>query len=151
MRPVTEQYPNAGLLRRLAAITYDSFFVVAIWMMTTILLVGFVTDGEEVKGPLYQLLLYVELFSFYYAFWRIKGQTLGMQIWKIRLQDESGYVPDSMRCIVRFLAATPGIAAAGIGLLWMLLDRERRTLYDIASKTRVVYLGKNPYPSEQRQ
>ncbi len=144
------EYPNASAIRRLAALVYDSFLVVAIWMLSTTLLVALVADGDAVGGWAFQLFLYIELFGFYYAFWRMRGQTLGMQVWKIRTVTEAGQLLTSWQCILRFLAATISIATLGLGFLWILTNRERLTLYDLATDTRVVYLGDKPYASERK-
>ncbi len=147
--PVAPDAPNSSLIRRLAALVYDSFLVVAIWMLSTTLLVAFVADGDRVQGWPFQLFLYAELFAFYYAFWRMKGQTLGMQVWKIRVVNESGEIPDGEQCVLRFLAATLSIAVLGLGLFWILVDRKNLALHDLATGTRVVYLGDKPYDSER--
>lgn len=136
-------------MRRLAAMVYDSFLVIAIWMLSSTLLVVFVGEGEALSGPVFQLFLYAEWFSFYYIFWRMRGQTLGMQVWKINAVQESGELMTSRQCVLRFLFATLTLVPAGAGLLWMLVDRQRRTVWDIASRTRVIYLGDKPYASER--
>ena len=81
----TASNTTASLWRRLAAILYDAFLVVALWFVTTTLIVAFLNDGEIIAGPFFQLFLYLEAGAFYAYFWHIKGQTLGMQVWKIKL------------------------------------------------------------------
>jgi uncharacterized RDD family membrane protein YckC len=141
-------FPNASLIRRFAAILYDGFLVVAVWMISTIILVATVTDGGEVKGPLYQAVLYIELGVFYVYFWHFRGQTLGMQVWKIRCVDETGESPGLEDCIKRFLFATVSSAPMGLGFLWVFLNPQRLAWHDIASHTRVIYMGAKPYASE---
>jgi uncharacterized RDD family membrane protein YckC len=136
-------YPNANLIRRLAAMIYDGFLIVAIWMLSTTLIVAMVMDGTEVSGPVFQLFLYFELAAFYIYFWHFRGQTLGMQVWKIRVVDENQATPCLEDCIKRFFFATLSVAAMGLGFLWVVLNREHLAWHDIASSTRVVYLGKN--------
>jgi uncharacterized RDD family membrane protein YckC len=143
-----ETFPNAGLLRRFAAMLYDGFLVIAIWMTSTTLLVALVTDGAEVIGFLYQVFLYLELTAFYIFFWRFKGQTLGMQVWKIQLVDSEGELLTYKACVLRFITATLSLVCAGLGFFWMYFNKERLTFHDIASKSHVIYLGKNPYRSE---
>lgn len=148
--PAVTDAPNASLIRRLAALVYDLFLIVAIWMISTTLLVAFVADGDAVQGWPFQVLLYFELFAFYYVFWRIRGQTLGMQVWKIRTVNQKGEILDGEQCVLRFLAATISMLPLGLGLLWILTNRENLALHDIATNTRVVYLGDKPYDSERR-
>lgn len=145
----TETYPNAGMLRRIAAMSYDAFLIVAIWMTSTTLLVALLSDGAEIKGFLFQLFLYTELALFYIYFWRATGQTLGMQVWKIRTLTDEGELLDYRQCAVRFLVATLSVLVAGLGFVWMYFNKKRLTLHDLASNSHVVYLGNNPYRSEQ--
>lgn len=144
-----ETYLNAGLPRRFLAILYDAFLIVAIWMTSTTLMVALMTDGAEVTGILFQLFLYLELAAFYIYFWKVTGQTLGMQVWKIRLQTHEGELLNYKQCTVRFLVATLSVLVVGIGFLWIFFNKDRLTLHDIASGSHVAYLGKNPYRSDQ--
>jgi uncharacterized RDD family membrane protein YckC len=41
------------------------------------------------------------------------------------------------------------LAPAGLGFFWMIVDRDRLTLYDRFSRTRVVYLGSKPFEKEK--
>ena len=142
-------YPNAGMLRRTAAMLYDAFLIVAIWMTSTTLLVALMSDGAEIKGILFQLFLYTELALFYIYFWRATGQTLGMQVWKIRTLTLEGEILSYRQCAVRFLAATLSVLAAGLGFAWMYFNKERLTLHDLVSNSHVVYMGTTPYRSER--
>jgi uncharacterized RDD family membrane protein YckC len=144
-----ENYPNAGMLRRFAAMLYDAFLVVALWMTSTTLLVSLFTDGAEVEGLWFQLFLYAELAAFYIFFWRLKGQTLGMQVWKIRVLGRDGEKLGYLQCLIRFAVATVSTLAFGLGFIWLYFNKERLTLHDIASRSHVAYLGTNPYRSEQ--
>jgi uncharacterized RDD family membrane protein YckC len=146
---LNDYHRNASLLRRAAAIFYDSFLIVAIWMLSTTLLVALVADGSEVHGILFQLFLYLELFAFYYVFWRIKGQTLGMQVWKIKAVSADNTVMTRAQCLVRFLIATLTLAPLGFGYIWGIFRRDNLTLYDQLSNTKVIYVGSRPYPSEE--
>ena len=135
----------ARLPRRLAAIFYDSLLVLAIWMATTAVLVIYLAEGAPVKGIAYQLMLYLEAFGFYLLFWRLKGQTLGMQVWKIKLVTQSGEKPRYLQCLIRFLAATASLCCMGLGFFWMLWDPKGETWQDKLSSTRIIYLGKDAY------
>ena len=145
----SENYPNAGMLRRFAAMLYDAFLVVALWMTSTTLLVSLFTGGAEAQGLWFQLFLYAELAAFYIFFWRLKGQTLGMQVWKIKVLGRNGETLGYRQCLIRFAVATVSTLALGLGFIWMYFNKERLTLHDIASRSHVAYLGTNPYKSEQ--
>ncbi len=145
-----DTYPNAGLLRRFAAMLYDGFLVVAIWMISTTLLVALLTDGQEAQGFLFQLFLYLELAAFYIFFWRLKGQTLGMQVWKIKTVTNDGALLSYGACFIRFAAATLSVVFLGAGFIYMYFNKDRLTFHDLVSKSHVPYLGSNPYKSEQQ-
>ena len=144
------QAAPAPLWRRLAAMVYDSFLVFAIWIV-----VGFFVlwafgieqartiDGDTIElDPLYQLTLLAAMFTsaflFFGFFWTHSGQTLGMQAWRIRVQNADGSPISWRQALLRFCAAPFGLLALGAGYLWMLVDRERRTLPDIVSGSQVV-------------
>ena len=141
------EYPNATAIRRLAAMVYDLFLIVALFMLTTTIIVANVADDAAIKYRLaFQGLLLLELFLFYGYFWTKKGQTLGMQVWKIRTENEAGEILNWGEASMRFIIAclTPFI-----GFVWMLVDPKRLTLYDRFSKSRVVYTGDKPFAKER--
>ncbi len=143
--------PNASLLRRTAALIYDAFLIIALLFVGTGLAVYGIGHGNAVKGLWFQLFLYLLIMGFYIMFWRIKGQSLGMQVWKIRAVSEDGDIMGYGQCALRFLAATVSFCAAYLGFLWILVDRRQLAWHDRLSRTRVVYLGTKPYESERRQ
>lgn len=143
---MTTQHPNATTVRRLAAMVYDFFLIVAIWMLTLTVVIAFVTDGEAATGLLTQFMLLAEMFLFYAYFWRFKGQTLGMQVWKIRTETNEGEMLGWLDALLRFGYAT---ITFGVGFVWMVFDKERLTLYDRMSNTRVVYIGDKPFAKEK--
>ena len=147
----TALHTPASLWRRLAAILYDGFLVVALWFITTTLMVAFLNDGKAISGPYFQLLLYMEAGAFYAYFWHFKGQTLGMQVWKIRAINDTGQILTLGECAVRFFFATFSLMFLGLGFLWILFDRDSLAWHDRASGTRVIFLGDNPYQARNEQ
>ena len=135
----------AGLWRRLAAILYDTFLVIALWFVTTTFMVAFLNEGKTIAGPSFQLFLYLEAGAFYAYFWHIKGQTLGMQVWKIRTINDTGQILTLGECAVRFFFATFSAMFLGLGFVWILFDRDKLAWHDRVSGTRVIFLGDNPY------
>ena len=136
------EYQSAGLFRRLAAILYDSLLIIAMWLITTLLLVAFINDGTALQGPLFQFGLYLEACLFYSYFWRLRGQTLGMQVWKIKLVSPSLQTLSWQECFARLFFALVSVSMLGLGFIWMLFDPDRLTWHDRASGTRVVLLRK---------
>ncbi|MGC3871829.1 RDD family protein [Halomonas sp. GXIMD04776] len=131
----------AGLLRRLAAMIYDSLVLMAIWM-----LVGFVgvalNEGEAIESPFFHSVLLIVTFVFFAFFWMRAGMTLGMQAWRLRVQSVEGNTLTLPQCLVRFVAAFFSLALGGLGYWWILFDSEQRSWSDIASNSRVVVLPK---------
>ncbi|MFT5484414.1 MAG: putative RDD family membrane protein YckC [Halieaceae bacterium] len=141
-----------GLGRRLVTMTYDSLLVAAFAMLITALLLGVrtLTMGSEAVAkqgigsdrPLLQLLLFFGIFGFYCAFWRLRGQTLGMQAWRIKLVSDFGGNPSIWQCFVRYLGAIISLTCLGVGYLWVLVDPEQRSWHDHLSDTRLILLPK---------
>ncbi|MGY0217971.1 RDD family protein [Endozoicomonadaceae bacterium StTr2] len=148
----SENFPPASLWRRIAAIVYDTFLVAALMMMVSGLyhsVVNVWLGGTEEAAvgfdPFLFLILLITVFSFFTYFWRAKGQTLGMQVWRIRIETEQGSLPEMTHCTLRFFSAIPLMGACGLGLLWMLVDSKKMALQDRVSKSRVIELPKGYY------
>ncbi len=138
---------NTGLLRRLAAILYDTLLVSALLFLATIPFVA-ARGGEPVEigdNRVYQVVLACVIYAFFVGFWTRWGRTLGMQSWGLQLQTMEGFKPTLATASVRFLAAILSWAPAGLGFLWQLWDRDRLTWHDRISGTRLVH-----YPKPQR-
>ncbi|GGX94390.1 hypothetical protein GCM10007160_22520 [Litchfieldella qijiaojingensis] len=131
----------AGLARRLAAMVYDLFLLVAIWMLMGFVAVA-LNRGEANETPLFHSLLFVATFAFFAFFWMRAGMTLGMQAWRLRVQTTDGMSITLVQSLLRFLAACASLAALGLGYWWILFDAEKRSWSDIVSNTRVVVVPK---------
>jgi uncharacterized RDD family membrane protein YckC len=128
-------------MRRLAAGCYDALVLGALWMTATLVIVA-VRGGEPVPvgEPAYQLLLLLIAALFFIPSWLRGGQTLGMRAWRLRVERQSGGPLDARTGILRFLAGLLSLLAAGIGLLWLWVDRDELTWHDRLAGTRVVVL-----------
>lgn len=136
---------SAGLLRRLAALLYDSLLLLALWFIATALLLPF-TGGTAIRPqhPLMTSYLLFVSFFFYGWFWLHGGQTLGMRSWRLQLQNLRPGPISWWQALLRFLVAIPSAVFFGIGYLWMLVDKKQLTWHDRYSETRVVQLDRNP-------
>ena len=151
-----------SLWRRLIAILYDSFLVLALIMgvMFIVLPIYSALTGNNTGESVVQLdkemvwLIWILTpMTFFTVFWLKNGQTLSMQAWRIKLVGFSGEPPRLGQCIVRCLAAALSAACLGAGYLWCLIDRKGRTWHDYLSNTELVLLPKkdrgapqNPLP-----
>ena len=125
-----------GLLRRLAALIYDTLLLFAVLFAATVPAV-LVTGGEAVgpNHPAFTAYLLAVSYLYFGWCWTRSGQTLGMRAWRMRVRTREGEPLGWGRSLVRFTAAMVSIGAAGIGLLWVAFDRERLSLHDRLSAT----------------
>lgn len=153
-QPVTDPVPPSNLLlRRLAALFYDLWPVLALWMLVSaVFTVGYTLAGHASRENIapfstLQWLLWLScwLVAGVYATesWKRGGQTLGMRPWRLRLQTPTGQAPSRTMLWKRYATGTLSLLLGGLGFLWALFDRERLTLHDRLSGTRLVKLSKS--------
>ena len=139
-----------GLLRRVAAILYDTLLLFALWYLASIPFIAVL--GEYVNWQsnllyiIHQVTLSVVAYVFLVGFWSTKGRTLGMQSWGLQLESIDGSVPGIGAATIRFVTACLSWAALGLGFLWQLWDPERLTWHDRLSRTRLVH-----YPRQSKR
>ncbi|MBT8102036.1 MAG: RDD family protein [Gammaproteobacteria bacterium] len=132
---------NTGLLRRFAAILYDTLLVAALLFLATVPFIA-LRGGEPVQpneNLLYRLVLAFVVYGFFVGFWSRSGRTLGMQSWGLQLQTREGRIPSAATASLRLFAALISLLPLGLGFFWQLWDPENLTWHDRISKTRVVY------------
>ncbi len=141
--------PPAGLVRRLAALVYDTLLVIAVLMVVGALVAGgtlLALGGEQgalyPAPPWFQGLMLAALGGAWYLlfawFWTHGGATLGMQAWHLQVQRADGGPLDWRQASLRFAAAALSLASLGLGYAWLLFDPQRRSWHDRLSQTRVV-------------
>jgi uncharacterized RDD family membrane protein YckC len=152
--PTHSTFPNvpAAFWRRLAAMVYDSVLIVAIWIIVGfIVLSAFgITEARTIDGnavvlePLYKNTLFAAMmlsaYLFFAWFWTHSGQTLGMQAWRIKIQNADGSAIGWIQALKRCVCAPFAFLLLGIGYFWMLFDPEKRTWPDLVSTSCVVKL-----------
>lgn len=146
----------APLWRRLAAMFYDSIMLIAIWMVVGFLVTALFgidqsrsVHGAEVElNPYYQYAMLAAMLTsaylFFGWFWTHSGQTIGMQAWKIKVQNANGARVSWQQVSLRYVSAPLALAAAGLGYWWMLFDPQRRCWPDMASGSVVVLISNFP-------
>lgn len=159
----------APLWRRIAAAGYDGLLLIAIWMVALLLdlvirdLLGAPRDWTALRVYLFGVGL-----LFFGWFWTHGGQTLGMRVWRLRVERDDGRALSWITAMSRFAAmlavwsvilivplsrlphlrdlphagpvALGCTLAAALGLLAMHLDRRRRSPHDWLSGAHVVQL-----------
>ena len=154
MNDSTQTFPVAGVIRRLAAMVYDTLLVFGVLFAATIpaLFIGKQQQVENnevvhqlspvIGGWIYQLYLVLIVVSFYCWFWRKNGQTLGMQAWRLQVENFLGERISIRQCLLRLAGACLSLACLGAGYWWAWIDRDGLTWHDRWSKSRVVVLPK---------
>jgi uncharacterized RDD family membrane protein YckC len=119
---VTSEVKSAGPLRRLGAILYDTLLVVALLMVFTALFLLFtrepVTPQSGWRLYLYRAVLVSVVLTFFVYFWTVKGRTLGMQAWRLRVERMDGSLPTVRDVLLRLMfAAVPWIPGVVVAVL----------------------------------
>lgn len=144
MNPSTTTARPAHLGWRLLALLYDFFPLLALWFATS--LVVYLLRGNVPVRPdslaAYAELLLLWLLTGVYAVisWRSGGQTIGMRPWRLKIVVADGRSASWHALCLRYAVATLSTLAFGLGLLWCLIDRERRAWHDMAAGTCFVRL-----------
>ena len=150
-----DQLLPVGIFRRLAAISYDFLLTLAL-LMTTTGIYMIISDaiignekyralteaGKTIQDPWLSSLLFITVFVFFGFFWTKNGQTLGMQAWHLRVQNEDGTHISWNQALLRFLMSIISFGGFGIGILWSLIDKKNRTWQCIFSESIIVRLPK---------
>jgi uncharacterized RDD family membrane protein YckC len=136
----------ASLWLRVAAVVYDLFPLIALWMATAGLLLLAMHGNVDVAHPpgAYRIALRVALLAvsaaYFVVSWSRGGQTIGMRAWRLRVVAADGGRLPWTRALLRFVVALCSLAVLGLGFIWCLFDRERRGWHDIATQSRLVQL-----------
>ena len=148
----TTQIERPSLLRRLAAIVYDTFLVLPLVMVAVAVGLGLRTalgiapyDDSRVSildASLVQIIELSTVIAFFCYFWLKNGQTLSMQAWRIKLVNSAGGEIKFYQAVVRALGATLSALCLGAGYWWCLIDKHGRTWHDYLSGTELVLLPK---------
>lgn len=129
--------------RRIGAIIYDLLLHAALWMIVAGAFTGLVLRGQ-VLAQEHQWLLQITLFpllvlisfSFSSYFWLKNQQTLGMQAWRLKIVNKHGEKLSLKDAVYRFFFT---LITLGIGTLWCLFDKEKRSVQDILTPTQILY------------
>lgn len=148
-------FPAASLGRRLAAICYDALLCFALLLVTAfiykLVMMAFIGEarlkalsesGSLDGDPLLSAILFLVLFGFFAKFWTHSGQTLGMQVWGIRVQNADGSGISLMQALLRFMVSIASWLCLGMGFLWALYDKRKRGWHDLYSNSQLVRVPK---------
>jgi uncharacterized RDD family membrane protein YckC len=130
------------LLKRVMACVYELLILIAIWMLFTWLFVTVLGDATQgYKRLLLQVLLWMVTGIYFVVCWVKTGQTLAMQVWKMKVVNHEGQLLTVKQALVRYLLATLLMMAFGIGFLYMFINKKRLFLHDHFLNTRYVLVN----------
>jgi len=130
----TEKAP--GLFRRLAVIVYDLLLLIAVLFLATLIALPFQENNTfQPNSWPFSVYFLVVSFIFYAWFWTTGGQTLGLVSWKLRVVSIDGSTISWKQAAIRFIVAILSWGVLGLGILWMIVNKDRLMWHDIASKS----------------
>lgn len=136
----------APLWRRIAALVYDVFPLIGLWMVTAFLCLFAFGRHYDPAHPEWgtrlglQLALLAVTVAYFVISWVRIGQTIGMRAWKLKLLRADGGKVGALPALARFFLALVSLAILGIGFWWALFDAHKRTLHDRVCGTVMVRL-----------
>ncbi len=134
----------AGLFRRLFAIFYDSFLLIAILFIVSAIATAF-NQGKAIETgdafyPLYVFVVFGLSYLYFAWFWIHGGQSLGMKTWQIQLRSTDDNKIGWKIAGIRFFSSILSWSFCGLGFLWALFDKKNRCWHDLASHTELLDL-----------
>ena len=129
-----------GLLRRLAAMTYEAPLLAGVLVVASAVFMTAAGGAPSLEGWRRHALqaFFVAVLAAYFLWcWLRGGQTLPMKAWHIRLVMPGRASVPPGGALLRFVLAAL-LVPTGISLLWALCDREKQFLHDRIVGTRLV-------------
>jgi len=148
------EYSTPSLMRRFAAMVYDSLLIMALSILYGAIMAGINVaikgapeTGERITWGVFGVVVFIgwilTIGLFFCYFWHKSGQTLGMKTWRMKIVNSNDLnCPSYAQCIIRFLCAPISLCLVGAGYWMMYTNTERQTLHDKISKTRTLLLSK---------
>lgn len=147
--PTTSELRYAGFFRRMFAIFYDCFLLIAVLFIVSAIATA-LNNGKAIEAgdalyPVFVLLIFGLSYLYFAWFWIHGGQSLGMKTWRIQLRRE--YAENGISAgigwttaAIRFFSAIFSWGIFGLGFLWAFFDSKHRCWHDLSSKTVLVDL-----------
>ena len=120
-----ELFPPATTLKRALAIIYDGLISIAVLLVVTwayTMVAGWITGwdryeqmaeaGQLSGDPGLTFVLFLVLYLFFAYFWTRLGQTLGMQVWRVRIENLDGTSVSWTQALIRYVTAAAVIFLA---------------------------------------
>ncbi len=127
----------ASRRRRLASMAYEAMLIVALLFFSGFFLIPVIQWLPDAGRRTVLQWYFLVVAGIYCVVCWMKGSTLPMKTWGIRLARINGESVSASRAIARFLLAVPSVGVLGVGLLWSAVDREKQFLHDRWAGTRL--------------
>lgn len=130
---------HCSMLRRFAAIFYDSLLLIAIFFIATFILLPVVGEEAIKSGNIFYNVYLIFLAYLYFCWHWVDGrQTLGMRSWKINVISETNSSLNWKQASLRYFSSLLSFMLLGLGFVWALFDKDKLTLHDRLSKTNLI-------------
>ena len=123
---------------RMLAIVYD--FLIIIFITTVLVVVielalvgGETIDPNGLLNKFLKVFWFIPGFFYLGYYWTKSGQTPSMKIWKIKLVNKHGLPINWLESLIRY-----AFALLGLGLFWILFNKNRSALQDVVSNTYLI-------------
>jgi uncharacterized RDD family membrane protein YckC len=139
----------ASLWLRLAAMLYDAFPLIGLWMATAALALLVAHGSVDVAHPTMtwriglRAALFVVTAAYFVVSWARGGQTIGMRAWRLRVVEANGNALTWPRALLRFVVACVSLGVVAFGFVWCLFDARKRGWHDLAARSVVVQMSRD--------
>jgi uncharacterized RDD family membrane protein YckC len=135
---------SPGLLKIGACLIYEALVVIALSFVCALVFLMLVGDAtHSIKRACLQLLLWISVGVYFVWCWHKSGQTLAMQAWQLKLQNQDATLLSANKAIARYVLACISLVLFGLGFVWALVDRDKLFLHDRLLKTHIIYVPRN--------
>lgn len=126
--PAEELLPPATTIKRALSIIYDGLISIAVLLVASwayTMAAGAITGWDEYQqmaeagqlgnSPGLTFTLFLVLYLFFAYFWTRIGQTLGMQVWRVRIENLDGTSVSWTQALFRYVTAAAVVFMALLG------------------------------------
>src|SRR5690606_42082350 len=146
--------PAPGIFRRVASALYDMMLCLAMLMVLTLVyqqvvlrmiygaetLEAMSNAGQLDRDPLLTVLMILAIYGFFILFWTLRGQTLGLQAWRLRVRQPDATSITRRQALHRRSASPASCLCGRPGAWWAPWARHSRPWPAIAPGTRTAVL-----------
>ena len=137
-----ENKQSVSFFVRLAAGIYDALLMLGVWFTVGSLglIIQYIITGNIGSWPswLGLSLVILRTWSYFIFFWMYGGKTLGMSSWKIKVVNPNNQNLSIAQLSIKFIINILTFALCGIPLIFVFLHKDKISLSDYLSNTRVI-------------